>query len=301
MAVQYNSDTDSWTTWIDKLKQEVPTVKKEISEFFELMNAQGVPLNKWAQSNDEVFDKLCKQYKVTDTELKNFLRTWDGSGDVAEAFQAHLKNSANGLTLFQRAGKAAGGVIKSLGATLGSMAAMWAIVEVISLAITGLDRLVNHAKYASEESQEEKQKAVDKYTKDTETVDSLNELISKYKELREVSDYDTNTNTRKQVLDVQDKITNLVGKQASNLDLVNGKLDTQLGKLNKIKNTQQNQAVEDARNAYYASKDSSQKLVGDQTIEDGLDFLGVQKQSDLDVVISDKDGDSLGAAIYVIV
>ena len=300
MAVQYNSDTDSWTTWIDKLKQEVPTVKKEISEFFEMADAQGLKLETWSSKSDGAFDKLCKQYKVTDTELKKFLRTWDGSGDVAEAFQAHLKNSTNGLTIFQRAGKAAGGVIKSLGATLGSMAAMWAIGEVISLAITGLDRLVNRAKYASEESQEKKQKAVDKYTKDTETVDSLNELISKYKELREVSDYDTNTNTRKQVLDVQDKITNLVGKQASNLDLVNGKLDTQLGKLNKIKNTQQNQAVEDARNAYYASKDSSQKLVGDQTIEDGLDFLGVQKQSDLDVVISDKDGDSLGAWYYLL-
>ncbi len=132
MAVQYNSDTDSWTTWIDKLKQEVPTVKKEISEFFELMNAQGVPLNKWAKSNDEIFDKLCKKYKVTDTELKNFLRTWDGSGDVAEAFQAHLKNSTNGLTLFQRAGKAVGITLKELGAILGSMAAMWAIGEAIS-------------------------------------------------------------------------------------------------------------------------------------------------------------------------
>lgn len=133
MAVQYNSDTDSWTTWIDKLKQEVPTVKKEISEFFEMADAQGLKLETWSSKSNGAFDKLCKQYKVTDTELKNFLRTWDGSGDVAEAFQAHLKKSTNGLTLFQRAGKAAGNAIKSIGAAIGSMAAMWAIGEVISL------------------------------------------------------------------------------------------------------------------------------------------------------------------------
>lgn len=54
------------------------------------------------------------------------------------------------MTLFQRAGKAAGGVIKSLGATLGSMAAMWAIGEVLQLVITGVDHLVNSAKYAKE-------------------------------------------------------------------------------------------------------------------------------------------------------
>lgn len=133
MAVQYNSDTDSWTTWIDKLKQEVPTVKKEITDFFESMKAQGVPLNEWAKLNDTVFNDMCKQYKVTDTELKNFLRTWDGSGDVAEAFQAHLKKSTNGLTLFQRAGKVTGNAIKSIGAALGSMVATWAIGEVLSL------------------------------------------------------------------------------------------------------------------------------------------------------------------------
>jgi len=154
MAVQYNSDTGSWTTWIDKLKQEVPTVKKEISEFFELMNAQGVPLNKWAKSNDEVFDKLCKKYKVTNTELKNFLRTWDGSGDVAEAFQAHLKKSTNGLTLFQRAGKAAGTAMRTLGATLGSMAAMWAIGEVLSLAATGINNYIHRVDNAREALEE---------------------------------------------------------------------------------------------------------------------------------------------------
>lgn len=97
-----------------------------------MAKAEGVPLNKWAKANDDVFNRLCKKYKVADKDLKNFLKTWDGSGDIQEAFAAHMKKSTEGLTLFQRAGKATGTVIKSLGATLASMAASWAIGEVIS-------------------------------------------------------------------------------------------------------------------------------------------------------------------------
>lgn len=272
MAVQYNSDTDSWTTWIDKLKQEVPTVKKEITDFFESMKAQGVPLNEWAKLNDTVFNDMCKQYKVTDTELKNFLRTWDGSGDIQEAFTARMKESTEGLTLFQRAGKAAGGVIKSLGATLGSMAAAWAIGEAISLAINGIDAIINHAKRASDAAQEAKEKASNTLSEDEETSNSLDDLISKYKELRESSDYDETK--RKDVLEIQDKITDLVGTQASNLDLVNGKLDDQLSKLKTISKEQRKKTLDSASNAYHASKDASNNLAGDKS-DEGLFGLGI--------------------------
>lgn len=284
MAVQYNSDTDSWTTWIDKLKQEVPTVKKEISEFFELMNAQGVPLNKWAQSNDEVFDKLCKQYKVTDTELKNFLRTWDGSGDVAEAFQAHLKNSANGLTLFQRAGKAAGTTLKELGATLGSMAAMWAIGEVISLTITGLDQFVNHAKRASEAADEAFSDTSEKVQKNEEEAKSLDKLISKYKELKSSENLDVGG--RKEIKEIQNDIADLVGVQASNLDLVNGKLDDQLSKLNQISKKEAKRAYETAISNYTKSKNATKKAAGDGSylFMDGYAYVGKKEKKAVDIL-----------------
>ncbi len=61
-----------------------------------------------------------------------------------------MKQSANSMTLFQRAGKAAAGVVKSLVATLGSMVVNWAIGEVLQLVITGVDHLVNIEKYAKE-------------------------------------------------------------------------------------------------------------------------------------------------------
>lgn len=115
-----------------------------------MAKAEGVPLNEWAKVNDDVFDKLCKRYKVADKDLKDFLKTWDGSGDIQEAFTAHMKESTEGLTLFQRAGKAVGITLKELGATLGSMAAMWAIGEVISLIVTAIDKFTLTAEEAKD-------------------------------------------------------------------------------------------------------------------------------------------------------
>lgn len=150
MAVQYNSDTNSFVTIFDKLKGKINPVKKEITEFFEMADVQGLHLEKLAAVNDNVFNRFCKKYKVADKDLKVFLKTWDGSGDIQEAFTAHMKQSANSLTLFQRAGKAAGTVIKSLGASLASIAVSFAITEVISLVATGIDHLAHKAEYAKD-------------------------------------------------------------------------------------------------------------------------------------------------------
>lgn len=85
--------------------------------------------------------------------LKKFLKDWDGSGDIQEAFTAHLQANTKDLTLFQRAGKAAGNAIKSIGAAIGSMAVTWAIGEVLSLVVTGIDSLLNQASNISEKAE----------------------------------------------------------------------------------------------------------------------------------------------------
>lgn len=101
-------------------------------------------------TDEKKFDSFVKKMNLADETLISFLQdTKYGTKDLA-SYQQYLKESSQSMTLFQRAGKAAGGVIKSLGATLGSMAAAWAIGEVLSLAISGIDHLVNSAKYAKE-------------------------------------------------------------------------------------------------------------------------------------------------------
>lgn len=45
-----------------------------------MADAQGLKLETWGSKSGKVFDDLCKQYKVADKDLKDFLKTWDGSG-----------------------------------------------------------------------------------------------------------------------------------------------------------------------------------------------------------------------------
>ncbi len=51
MAVQYNSDSNSFSTIFDGLIGKISPVKKEIKEFFELANAKGIPLDKWSKAS----------------------------------------------------------------------------------------------------------------------------------------------------------------------------------------------------------------------------------------------------------
>lgn len=274
-AVQYDKE-NGWSgiiVDIYKAKKGIVDLGDEFKKIKENANSKGWNFEYFYNShNKDEIEQWIKQLDLSDESLKKFLKDWDGSGDIQEAFTAHMKESTEGLTLFQRAGKAAGGVIKSLGATLGSMAAAWAIGEAISLAINGIDAIINHAKRASDAAQEAKEKASNTLSEDEETSNSLDDLISKYKELRESSDYDETK--RKDVLEIQDQITDLVGTQASNLDLVNGKLDDQLSKLKTLSKEQRKKTLDSASNAYHASKDASNKLAGAES-DGGLFGLGI--------------------------
>lgn len=87
--------------------------------------------------------------------------------------------------------------------------------------------------------QESIQKATDAATAYKETSNAIQEQISKYKELKSQLDSGVLTpseeyETRQQILAIQDEITAQYGTQASNIDLVNGNLQTQLGILQQI-------------------------------------------------------------------
>ena len=122
MAVQYNSENDSWTTWISKLKsklkKEIPEVSKEAEGFFEKMNKVGATitsdtLKPMLESTNGAFDDYIKNNKLADETLISFLQdTKYGTKDLA-SYQQYLKESSQSMTLFQRASKAAGD-LKSL-------------------------------------------------------------------------------------------------------------------------------------------------------------------------------------------
>lgn len=138
MAVQYNSENDSWTTWISKFKKEIPEVSKEAEGFFEKMNKVGATitsdtLKPMLESTNGAFDDYIKNNKLADKSLISFLQDTKYSEKTLANYQLYLKKSSQSMTLFRRAGKAAGNSIKSIGAAIGSMAATWAIGEVLSL------------------------------------------------------------------------------------------------------------------------------------------------------------------------
>ena len=111
---------------MSKLKQEIPQVSDNAKGFFDLIN-KGLNVD-----NCEDWDLLAKKFKLTDESLISFLQDTKYSEKTLANYQQYLKESSQSMTLFQRAGKAAGTTLKELGAILGSMAAMWAIGEAIS-------------------------------------------------------------------------------------------------------------------------------------------------------------------------
>lgn len=93
---------------------------------------------------------------------------------------------------------------------------------------------------------------------------SLKELVAEYKNLAMANNGAFDGSAASQVQTIQDKITGLVGDQAKNLDLVNGKLDDELTKLKDITLEQKEaakakaiEAMADVRNAYREQMDGS--------------------------------------------
>lgn len=155
MAVQYDSKNDSWSTWIDKLKQDIPEASKEAEEFFGKMDKIGATitsdtLKPMLESTNGAFEDYIKNNKLADESLISFLQDTEYSEKTLANYQTYLKNSANGLTLFQRAGKSATTVAKSFAATLGSMAVMWAAGEAFTLIVTAIDKFTLTAEEAKD-------------------------------------------------------------------------------------------------------------------------------------------------------
>lgn len=95
------------------------------------------------------------------------------------------------MTFFQRATTTATTIGKKFIATLGSMAAMWAISEVISLAIKGIDRLANAEKYAEERLNKLKEKGEEA----AKAIDELNDKFKSHTEILMHIVYYNNTKT----------------------------------------------------------------------------------------------------------
>ena len=96
-------------------------------------------------------------------------------------------------------------------------------------------------------------------------LNTLTELIASYRELRSATVFDESA--RSQVADIQERISDLVGDQARNLDLVNGALTEQLSLLHGIERTQAVAAREAMESAMLTAQQTSDRGAGHSSVQ----------------------------------
>ena len=167
-----------------------------------------------------------------------------------------------------------------------NMALTMGISVALQALITGLNNFIHSAKNASEAADELKSKSMEEAQAAQEEVAQLDELIEKYKKLATSDTQDSST--RNEIRDVQSQIVNLVGQQANNLDLVNGKLDDELNKLLQIQKQEADRAVESATGAYHTAKDSANKAIGSDSFMfvDGYAYVG-DREKEIEKILQD--------------
>lgn len=220
-------------------------------------------------TKQETFNRIIKDADSNTKLYFSGLNKGKGSVEGLKNAQNVAKQSTIGLTIAQTALNAA----ISLG-----------ITAAIMLAIKGFDKLANSAKRASEAADEAFSDTTEKVQKNEEEAKSLDELISKYKELKTSENLDVDG--RKEIKEIQNDIADLVGVQASNLDLVNGKLDDEISKLDEISEKEAKNAYETATANYNNSKKSTDKAAGDDNylVFDGYAYVGKKEKEAIDIL-----------------
>lgn len=186
------------------------------------------------------------------------------STNTLSASQVGATTSTLGLgTAFKGLGIAIKNSVKSMLTWIRTTpaGALTAIATAIGSVLTVVNHLEQAEKRESDNAVELYEKSQDKINSNKEEAKSLEELIDKYKELKSKSNMDSDT--REQIKNLQYDIVDLVGSEASSLDLVNGRLDEQLDKLKEITNEKSKQNVDDARDNYHKAVHASDVIVGD--------------------------------------
>lgn len=196
---------------------------------------------------------------VTNCELKqaDFVKAVGQSNSVLGKYLSGL-NGANASM-----GGYIGTLIASEAATIGLRIAVTALNSVVAFGfsfaiqkfVEGFNYIIHYAENAANELQDTAKESKQAADAQAEECESLNNLIQKYKELAERETQDSST--RSEIKEIQEDITELVGSQADNLDLVNGKLNEQLLLLQEIQGIELDGAVSSAKKAYIDARDAA--------------------------------------------
>lgn len=208
------------------------------------------------------------------SKLKNFQEVFAVTGDKAEAMATTMVGASRGARDLANSAEYSADGLKNLDvairsaevseksytlATVGAKVATVAFQAALSFGlaiaiqavVSGLQYLIHYQEKQAEAAHNQAKKSQEAADKANEEAKSLDELISKYKDLKSSENFDNTT--REEIKKIQEEITRLVGDQANNLDLVNGKLDDELEKL---KNASQEMAKQNLSTYRTAAADA---------------------------------------------
>lgn len=218
MAVQYNFKDDSWSGIVKSIKDKT-TGNLDISD----KTKKDLETLKDLQGTTDAAGDLKSLFSDIDEDFSKFLDKVDMSGDVFKQYQTHMEKNQESTSLFSRATKTAGTALKSFAATLGSMAAAWAIGEVFSLVATGIDSLLNQASNISEKA-EGFASTMDAFNSSVKEGSSqIDDLANKYEKLSEGVDSSGNnvSLTAEQYSEYKDTVSKLSDIMPDHISLLN--------------------------------------------------------------------------------
>jgi len=296
---QLNNDIASLTSYIQSLQRG----EQQLSSWSAYMNTASITAQEYAKTLNltkiEEFDlsNATEELKIKSREsqvtLKAQSTTWKDVKNLIELYNGNLEdtvhlNKEQFVSAINQSNSALGGYLTkveqgnaSLAGYVGSLVKATAKTVALNLVTTALDGIISalviggitllvksiddyiHAsEKAAEAAHKEAEEAKERLKKSQEETETLDELISKYEELGKKSTRDNSTN--KELLDIQNQINEIIGKQYNNLDLVNGKYQEQLEVLKNIRNEKAEENYKNARESYITAKNDASKAVGEK-------------------------------------
>lgn len=200
--------------------------------------------------------------EVLSTEQRIAILTAQGLS-VAEA-----KAALSSMGLAAAEGAAAAGTVtldntlKGLWNTL-KLNPMTIFITAITVAMMAVSHFKEKAREAQQAIKDLSTSSYDKMNTAINNTKSLDDLISRYKDLAKSGKQDAET--RNEILSIQNDIVDIVGDQAGKLDLVNGKLDTEIDKLKQIQKMDLENAAGSIEESVYNNQSAVQAIIDANT------------------------------------
>jgi hypothetical protein len=240
LAVQYDSETDErYSPWIQAIKslKEKPrtTITKEEKNWWRNPKYSPKKLqDDLVGHTKEEQSQIIKSYKIPTKELEKFVTAQEHANDGVKEYKAVLAAAGNQGSKF-------GGIVKSIGASLASAGINMLIGIGIDLLIKGIDKAIHY----SEDLRKASTELTNQYKDEKESLDdnrqSYEELAKKMQNANLTTD-EVKSN-KEELAKIQQEIVDKCGLEAEGIDLVNGKYDEQIKKLDELSRQKANDYV----------------------------------------------------------